>query len=171
MYQDGWTLLDDSACALFDQATAKTTARTGRAQDGYVSGTARSTPVACRTCPLSPGRRNCCPVGLRPLATKFFDLREKFMPCTDSIAAEATRSGTPMVRPMYLAYPGEQDAYASASSQYRYGPCLLVVPAVTSGLSATTTVVPARQHVDGLFHRPHLSRWYERADHHHPRQR
>jgi glycosyl hydrolase family 31/carbohydrate binding protein with CBM6 domain len=73
-------------------------------------------------------------------ATKFLNLREKLMPYTYSIAAEATRTGTPMVRPMYLAYPGEQDAYASAGSQYLYGPDLLVAPAVTAGASATTNV-------------------------------
>ena len=73
-------------------------------------------------------------------ATKFLDLREKLMPYTYSIAAEATRTGLPMVRPMYLAYPGEQDAYASAGAEYLYGPDLLVAPAVTPGPSATTTV-------------------------------
>jgi alpha-glucosidase (family GH31 glycosyl hydrolase) len=73
-------------------------------------------------------------------ATKFLDLREKLLPYTYGIAAEATRTGTPMVRPMYLAYPGEQDAYASAGSEYLYGPDLLVAPAVTPGASATTSV-------------------------------
>ena len=73
-------------------------------------------------------------------ATKFLNLREKLMPYTYAVAAEATRTGTPMVRPMYLAYPDQQEAYATAGAEYLYGPDLLVAPAVTPGSSATTTV-------------------------------
>jgi hypothetical protein len=36
LYQDGWSLLDDSASALYDPAAGTTTPRTGKAQDGYV---------------------------------------------------------------------------------------------------------------------------------------
>jgi len=73
-------------------------------------------------------------------AKKFLNLREQLTPYTYSAAAEATRTGTPMVRPMYLAYPGEQEAYATAGAEYLYGPDLLVAPVTTPGTSASTTV-------------------------------
>ena len=38
LYQDGWSLLDDSASALFDPATRKVTQRPESEQDGYVFG-------------------------------------------------------------------------------------------------------------------------------------
>jgi alpha-glucosidase (family GH31 glycosyl hydrolase) len=41
---------------------------------------------------------------------------------------------------MYLAYPGEQEAYATSGSQYLYGPDLLVAPVTTPGDTATTPV-------------------------------
>ncbi|WP_305787228.1 TIM-barrel domain-containing protein [Symbioplanes lichenis] len=73
-------------------------------------------------------------------ATKFLKLREKLLPYTYKAAAEATRTGTPITRPLYLAYPGEQEAYATAGAEYLYGPDLLVAPVTTPGTSATTTV-------------------------------
>jgi alpha-glucosidase (family GH31 glycosyl hydrolase) len=73
-------------------------------------------------------------------ATKFLKLREQLVPYTYRTAAEATRTGTPIVRPLYLAYPGEQEAYATAGAEYLYGPDFLVAPVTTPGTSATTTV-------------------------------
>jgi glycosyl hydrolase family 31/carbohydrate binding protein with CBM6 domain len=73
-------------------------------------------------------------------AKKFLNLRRHLQPYTYAAAAEATRTGTPIVRPMYLAYPREQEAYATAGSQYLYGPDLLVAPVTTPGTTATTTV-------------------------------
>ena len=73
-------------------------------------------------------------------ARKFLNLREQLLPYTYSAAVEATRTGLPMTRPMYLAYPGEQEAYATAGAQYLYGPDLLVAPVTTPGESATTSV-------------------------------
>ena len=73
-------------------------------------------------------------------AKKFLNLRRKLQPYTYAAAAEATRTGTPIVRAMYLAYPREQEAYATAGSQYLYGPDLLVAPVTTPGATAATTV-------------------------------
>ena len=73
-------------------------------------------------------------------ATKFLKLREQLVPYTYRSAAEATRTGTPIVRPLYLAYPTEQEAYANAGAEYLYGPDLLVAPVTTAGPTATTTV-------------------------------
>ena len=73
-------------------------------------------------------------------AVKFLKLRERLMPYTYTAAAEANRTGLPMMRPLYLAYPGEQEAYATAGSQYLYGADVLVAPATEPGTSSTTSV-------------------------------
>ena len=73
-------------------------------------------------------------------AKKFLNLREKLLPYTYRTASESTRTGTPIVRPLYLAYPNEQEAYATAGAEYLYGPDYLVAPVTTPGTSATTTV-------------------------------
>ncbi|MFI5893931.1 TIM-barrel domain-containing protein [Actinoplanes sp. NPDC051513] len=73
-------------------------------------------------------------------AKKFLNLRKTLQPYTYRAAAEATRTGTPIVRPLYLAYPGEQEAYATAGAEYLFGPDMLVAPVTTPGTTATTTV-------------------------------
>jgi VCBS repeat-containing protein len=73
-------------------------------------------------------------------AEKFFNLRENLVPYTYTLARQANRTGVPVVRPMYLQYPEQQDAYASAGGEYLYGPDVLVAPVTTPGDSATTSV-------------------------------
>ncbi|MEU7784430.1 TIM-barrel domain-containing protein [Amycolatopsis sp. NPDC049159] len=73
-------------------------------------------------------------------ATKFLNLRENLVPYTYTLAQEAATTGVPVVRPTYLEYPDEPAAYAAASSEYFYGPDLLVAPVTTPGTSATTSV-------------------------------
>ncbi|MGW4440364.1 TIM-barrel domain-containing protein [Streptomyces sp. NPDC004596] len=76
----------------------------------------------------------------RQSADKFLNLREKLVPYTYSLAEEAHRTGVPIVRPAYLEYPDEPQAYAVANSEYFYGPDVLVAPVTTPGDSATTPV-------------------------------
>jgi glycosyl hydrolase family 31/uncharacterized protein DUF5110/carbohydrate binding protein with CBM6 domain len=73
-------------------------------------------------------------------AEKFLNLRENLVPYTYTLAERANRTGTPVVRPLYLQYPEQQDAYAEASSEYLYGPDVLVAPVTTPGMTATTQV-------------------------------
>ncbi|WP_439380183.1 TIM-barrel domain-containing protein [Amycolatopsis lexingtonensis] len=73
-------------------------------------------------------------------ATKFLNLRENLVPYTYTLAQQAATTGVPVVRPTYLEYPDDPAAYAAASSEYFYGPDLLVAPVTTPGTSATTSV-------------------------------
>jgi len=73
-------------------------------------------------------------------AEKFLNLREDLVPYTYALAEEANRTGTPVVRATYLEYPAEQGAYATADSEYLYGPNVLVAPVTTPGTTATTSV-------------------------------
>ncbi|MEU9245784.1 TIM-barrel domain-containing protein [Streptomyces sp. NPDC048385] len=76
----------------------------------------------------------------RQSAEKFLRLRESLVPYTYTLAQEANATGTPIVRPLYLQYPEEDDAYAKADSEYLYGPDMLVAPVTSPGTSTTTPV-------------------------------
>ncbi|MBT0769047.1 carbohydrate-binding protein [Kineosporia sp. J2-2] len=73
-------------------------------------------------------------------ATKFLKLRNELQSYTYRAARKATRTGTPITRPLYLDHPEQQEAYATAGAEYLYGPDYLVAPVTTAGESATTTV-------------------------------
>ncbi|MTD54495.1 carbohydrate-binding protein [Amycolatopsis sp. RM579] len=73
-------------------------------------------------------------------AKKFLNLREDLVPYTYSLAQQASTTGLPITQPLYLQYPGEQEAYAQSGSEYLYGPDVLVAPATSPGTTATTSV-------------------------------
>lgn len=76
----------------------------------------------------------------RASADDFLNLRERLVPYTYSLAQQAATTGVPVVRATYLEYPDEPQAYATAGSEYFYGPDLLVAPVTTPGDTATTSV-------------------------------
>ncbi|WP_377273898.1 TIM-barrel domain-containing protein [Peterkaempfera sp. SMS 1(5)a] len=76
----------------------------------------------------------------RQSADTFLNLRENLVPYTYSLAEEANRTGVPIVRPTYLEYPDQAQAYATADSEYFYGSDVLVAPVTTPGTTATTSV-------------------------------
>ncbi|WP_370087224.1 TIM-barrel domain-containing protein [Streptacidiphilus sp. MAP12-16] len=76
----------------------------------------------------------------RASADKFLNLRENLVPYTYSLAQQANTTGVPVTRPTYLEYPDEPQAYATAGSEYFYGPDMLVAPVTTPGTTATTSV-------------------------------
>ena len=73
-------------------------------------------------------------------AEKFLNLRERLVPYTYTLAEQASVTGEPIVRPLYLQYPDQQEAYANDAGEYLYGPDLLVAPATAPGSTATTSV-------------------------------
>ncbi|MEQ0565541.1 TIM-barrel domain-containing protein [Amycolatopsis sp. NEAU-NG30] len=80
-------------------------------------------------------------------ATKFLNLRENLVPYTYTLAQQAATTGVPVVRPTYLEYPDEPDAYAAAQSEYFYGPDLLVAPVTAPG-NTTSVWFPPGQWTD-----------------------
>ncbi len=72
-------------------------------------------------------------------AADFLRLREALVPYTYSAAWDATRTGQPVCRPLYLDDPEQAEAYAHPD-EYRYGRDLLVAPVLTPGTTATRTV-------------------------------
>jgi alpha-glucosidase (family GH31 glycosyl hydrolase) len=61
-------------------------------------------------------------------AEQFLRLRESLVPYTYTLAHEAYRTGTPIVRALYLNWPESPDAYTAADSEYTYGDDVLVAP-------------------------------------------
>nr|WP_279579954.1 TIM-barrel domain-containing protein [Fodinicola feengrottensis] len=94
----------------------------------------------------------------RAAVEKFLNLRENLVPYTYSLAAEANRTGVPIVRPTYLEYPGQPDAYAAAGGEYFYGPSVLVAPTTTRGHHRHHLGLGAAGSVDRLLHRRHVHR-------------
>ena len=76
----------------------------------------------------------------RTASEKFLRLREALVPYTYTAADEARRTGVPIVRTPYLEYPDQPAAYEYASSEYLYGPNVLVAPATSPGTTSTTSV-------------------------------
>jgi alpha-D-xyloside xylohydrolase len=58
---------------------------------------------------------------------EFARLRYRLLPYLYALAQEACRTGTPVVRPMFLEFPDDPSAY-QADLQYMLGPYLLVAP-------------------------------------------
>ncbi|MEU2426595.1 TIM-barrel domain-containing protein [Streptomyces sp. NPDC007851] len=76
----------------------------------------------------------------RKSAEKFLRLREALVPYTYTLAQRAGTTGTPIVRPLYVQYPEEENAYTRADSEYLYGPDMLVAPVTSPGTDTTTSV-------------------------------
>ncbi|MFF7235083.1 TIM-barrel domain-containing protein [Streptomyces collinus] len=76
----------------------------------------------------------------RVSAEKFLRLREALVPYTYSLAREASTTGVPVVRALYLQYPEEENAYDKAGGEYLYGPDMLVAPVTRPGERTTTSV-------------------------------
>src|SRR3954452_8611960 len=72
-------------------------------------------------------------------ATRFLRLREALVPYTYSLAQQATQTGLPIARPLYLDHP-EQSAAYEHGTEYLYGPDVLVAPVTTPGTLAQQRV-------------------------------
>jgi hypothetical protein len=88
------------------------------------------------------------PQPVQRITESFLRLREALMPYTYSLAADASQTGLPMARPLYLDYPDQAAAYQNPT-EYLYGPDMLVAPVTSPGDVASTTVwFPPGQWVD-----------------------
>jgi alpha-D-xyloside xylohydrolase len=75
------------------------------------------------------------------LAVQACRLRARLRPYLEQVSAEAARTGTPVMRPMVLAFPGDRAA-RDAQLQYLLGPDVLVAPVLAAG-GATRVFIPA----------------------------
>lgn len=73
-------------------------------------------------------------------AKDFLNLRERLVPYTYTLAAQAEATGMPIARALYLQYPDQAQAYERADTEYLYGPDLLVAPITGAGETVTREV-------------------------------
>jgi hypothetical protein len=79
------------------------------------------------------------PEPARSAAASFLRLREALVPYLYTLAREARDTGVPMVRPLYLGWPAEGDAYKHGR-QFTLGRDLLVAPVASPGNPASAEV-------------------------------
>ncbi|MEU1630579.1 ricin-type beta-trefoil lectin domain protein [Streptomyces sp. NPDC020096] len=78
-------------------------------------------------------------------AERFLQLREALVPYTYTLAEQANATGVPIIRPLYLDYPGNSEAYTS-NQEYLYGDDVLVAPITSpddaNGNGSVTAWIP-----------------------------
>ncbi|MEZ0319286.1 MAG: alpha-glucosidase MalA [Pyrobaculum sp.] len=81
------------------------------------------------------------PTKYRQMALEAVKTRLRFMPYLWHLAVEAHRRGVPIVRPLGLEFPDDEDAF-KINDQYMVGPYLLYAPIVDKGVNARDVYLP-----------------------------
>jgi alpha-glucosidase/alpha-D-xyloside xylohydrolase len=84
---------------------------------------------------------------IEPICRKYAELRYRLMPYTYTLAREAHDTGMPLLRAMWLHYPGDERA-SGDGSQYLWGRDLLIAPVVTKGAASRTVYLPQGEWYD-----------------------
>jgi alpha-glucosidase (family GH31 glycosyl hydrolase) len=79
---------------------------------------------------------------VEPICRKYLELRYRMLPYLYSAVRECTLTGVPVIRAMWLHYPGDPLAVARGD-QYLWGRDVLVAPVVEQGVSERSLYLPA----------------------------
>ena len=79
---------------------------------------------------------------IEPVVKRYAELRYQLLPYTYTLAWEARATGLPLMRAMWLHYPGDERA-AGLGTQYLWGRDLLVAPVVVRGAASRDVYLPA----------------------------
>lgn len=82
---------------------------------------------------------------------RYIELRYQLMPYTYTLAEEASRTGVPMMRPIFLEFPNERDQQVDSShadSEFFWGRSLLVAPQPFETLDTYQVGLPAADWYD-----------------------
>ncbi|MBI1786740.1 MAG: glycoside hydrolase family 31 protein [Acidobacteria bacterium] len=79
---------------------------------------------------------------VEPICRKYLELRYRMMPYLYSAVRESCRTGMPLIRALWLHYPGDPAAVARGD-QYLWGRDLLVAPVVEKGATTRRLYLPA----------------------------
>lgn len=93
---------------------------------------------ACETRPHEPWAFG--PV-VEEAAKDAIELRYRLLPYSYALFAQATRTGTPVMRPLFWEFPSDREA-AKVEDQFLYGPDLLVAPVTVPGKRARAVLLP-----------------------------
>lgn len=78
---------------------------------------------------------------VEPICKKYLELRYRMMPYLYSAVRECTRTGMPVIRALWLHYPGDAVA-AERGDQYLWGRDILVAPVVEKGATERRLYLP-----------------------------
>jgi alpha-glucosidase/alpha-D-xyloside xylohydrolase len=79
---------------------------------------------------------------VEPICKKFLELRYRLLPYNYTFAREAADTGLPMMRSLWLHYPGDPEA-VKLGSEYLWGRDLLVAPVIEKGAKSRRVYLPA----------------------------
>ena len=78
---------------------------------------------------------------VEPICRKYLELRYALLPYLYTAVRECTQTGMPIIRAMWLHYPGDRDALARGD-QYMWGRDILVAPVVEKGAKSRRLYLP-----------------------------
>jgi alpha-glucosidase/alpha-D-xyloside xylohydrolase len=84
---------------------------------------------------------------VEPIAKKYLELRYRLLPYNYTLAREACDTGLPMMRALWLHYPGDAEA-VKLGSEYLWGRDILVAPIVEKGAKSRRVYLPAGTWLD-----------------------
>jgi len=77
-----------------------------------------------------------------PILVKYLRLRERLKPYIAEIMDEASRKGTPVMRPMFLEFPDDKGSW-EVEDQYMFGGRYLVAPIMEQGMKTRNVYLPS----------------------------
>ena len=78
---------------------------------------------------------------------KYIEMRYRFLPYIYTLVEETTRTGLPMMRPVFLEYPQSQEFYGD-DHDFLFGPDLFVSPVVSETIDAQGIALPPGEWFD-----------------------
>jgi len=78
---------------------------------------------------------------VEPICRKYLELRYRLLPYLYSAVRECATTGMPILRALWLAYPGDPKAVA-CGDQYLWGESMLVAPVVEPGATSRQVYLP-----------------------------
>jgi alpha-glucosidase (family GH31 glycosyl hydrolase) len=80
--------------------------------------------------------------GVEPICRTYLELRSRLMPYLYSVVREGHENGLPIIRALWLHYPGDRAA-STRGDEYLWGRDVLVAPVVEKGATSRNVYLPA----------------------------
>jgi alpha-glucosidase/alpha-D-xyloside xylohydrolase len=80
--------------------------------------------------------------GVEPICRTYLELRSRLMPYLYSVVHEGHENGLPIIRALWLHYPGDRAA-STRGDEYLWGRDVLVAPVVEQGATSRNVYLPA----------------------------
>lgn len=88
---------------------------------------------------------------IEPIFRKYDELRYRLIPYTYTLAREARDTGLPLMRALWLHYPGDEHARATGD-EYLWGRDMLIAPVYSEGATTRDVYLPAGEWYDWWTH-------------------